>query len=116
LAASYWLHLGFEGSVVGLFELDRREVAERAVEPPVVVVMTAISTQGLSQAEAARTYGLSQAWVSRLMAGYRVEGEAAFEPAHDDPRPPHPRALPVGVRDLILRLHKKLGDAGLRRT
>jgi hypothetical protein len=34
---SYWLHLGFKGSVVGLFELDRREVAERAVEPAVVV-------------------------------------------------------------------------------
>jgi hypothetical protein len=34
---SYWLHLGVEGSVVGLFELDRREVAERAVESAVVV-------------------------------------------------------------------------------
>ena len=44
------------------------------------LVITAITKQGLSQAEAARTYGLSQAWVSRLMARYRLEGEAAFEP------------------------------------
>jgi transposase len=77
------------------------------------LVITAITTQGLSQAEAARTYGLSQAWVSRLMAGYRVEGEAAFEPRSRRPKAASPRALPVEVRDLILRLRKKLGDAGL---
>jgi transposase len=76
------------------------------------LVITAITTQGLSQAEAARTYGLSQAWVSRLMAGYRVEGEAAFEPRSRRPKAASPRALPVEVRDLILRLRKKLGDAG----
>jgi transposase len=77
------------------------------------LVITAITTQGLSQAEAARTYGLSQAWVSRLTAGYRVEGEAAFEPRSRRPKAASPRALPVEVRDLILRLRKKLGDAGL---
>jgi len=77
------------------------------------LVITAITTQGLSQAEAARTYGLSQAWVSRLMAGYRVEGEAAFEPRSRRPKAASPRALLVEVRDLILRLRKKLGDAGL---
>jgi hypothetical protein len=66
------------------------------------LVITAITTQGLSQAEAARTYGLSQAWVSRLTAGYRVEGEAAFEPRSRRPKAASPRALPVEVRDLIL--------------
>ncbi|WP_170254175.1 helix-turn-helix domain-containing protein [Nocardioides szechwanensis] len=44
------------------------------------LVITAISTQGLSEAEAARTYGVSQGWVSRPLARYRAEGEAAFEP------------------------------------
>jgi transposase len=77
------------------------------------LVITAITTQGLSQAEAARTYGLSQAWVSRLHGRYRVEGEAAFEPRSRRPKAASPRALPVEVRDLILRLRKKLGDAGL---
>jgi hypothetical protein len=43
---SYWLHLGVEGSVVGLFELDRREVAERAVESAVVVLMRVIGVKG----------------------------------------------------------------------
>ena len=46
------------------------------------------------------------------MAGYRVEGEAAFEPRSRRPKAASPRALPVEVRDLILRLRKKLGDAG----
>ena len=47
------------------------------------------------------------------MAGYRVEGEAAFEPRSRRPKAASPRVLPVEVRDLILRLRKKLGDAGL---
>nr|WP_249138528.1 helix-turn-helix domain-containing protein [Phycicoccus avicenniae] len=50
------------------------------------LVITAVTVQGLSQAETARRYGLSQAWVSRLVARYRVEGEAAFEPRSRRPR------------------------------
>jgi predicted XRE-type DNA-binding protein len=45
---------------------------EPAVGSRARLIITAITTQGLSQAEAARTYGLSQAWVSRLTAGYWV--------------------------------------------
>jgi transposase InsO family protein len=76
------------------------------------LVITAITTQGLSQAQAARTYGLSPAWVSRLMARYRVEGEAAFEPRSRRPNT-SPAAVPGRVVDLIVRLRKELADAGL---
>ena len=76
------------------------------------LVITAITKQGLSQAEAARTYGLSQAWVSRLMARYRLEGEAAYEPRSRRPNT-SPTALPAQVVDLIVRLRKELADAGL---
>ena len=58
---------------------------EPAVGSRARLVITAITTQGLSQAEAAR-HGLSQAWVSRLTAGYRVEREAAFEPRSRRPK------------------------------
>jgi|GEM_PF-2126821 hypothetical protein len=44
------------------------------------LVITAVITEGRSQGEAARAYGVSQGWVSRLVARYRAEGEAAFEP------------------------------------
>jgi transposase InsO family protein len=42
------------------------------------LVVTAVLA-GRSQSEVARTYGVSQGWISRLMARYRSEGEAAFE-------------------------------------
>ena len=50
------------------------------------LVITAITKQGLTQAEAARTYGLSEATVSRAMARYRAEGEAAFAPRSRVPK------------------------------
>jgi transposase len=43
------------------------------------LVITAVLA-GASQSEVARTYGVSQGWISRLMARYRDQGEAAFEP------------------------------------
>jgi transposase len=50
------------------------------------LVITAVTAEGLSQGEAARRYRVSQGWVSRLLARYRTEGEAAFQsqtPAHN---------------------------------
>ena len=44
------------------------------------LIITAVVLEGRSQADAARTYGASQAWVSRLLARYRTEGDTAFEP------------------------------------
>ena len=52
------------------------------------------------QSEVARTYGVSQGWISRLMARYRAEGEAAFEPRS---RRPHssPDATPPQTVELV---------------
>jgi hypothetical protein len=44
------------------------------------LVITAVIVEGRSQAEAARAYGVSKGWVSKLIARYRAEGELAFEP------------------------------------
>jgi transposase len=44
------------------------------------LVITAVITEGRSQGEVARAYGVSQGWASRLVARYRAEEEAAFEP------------------------------------
>jgi len=38
------------------------------------LVITAVVVEGRSQAEVARTYGVSQPWISRLVARYRAEG------------------------------------------
>jgi transposase InsO family protein len=76
------------------------------------LVITAVVVEGASQAEAAARYGLSQAWVSRLMARYRVEGDAAFEPRSTRPLT-SPRATPAAGIKLVLRLRKELTEAGL---
>ncbi len=75
------------------------------------LVITAITTQGLTQAEAARTYGLSEATVSRLMARYRAEGEAALVPRSRTPKT-SPTATPAATVELVLSLRKQLHETG----
>jgi transposase InsO family protein len=75
------------------------------------LVITAVLT-GQSQSEVARAYGVSQGWVSRLMARYRTEGEAAFEPLSRAPKA-SPGATPAQAVELIVRLRKQLSEAGL---
>jgi transposase len=75
------------------------------------VVITAVLA-GQSQSEVARTYGVSQGWISKLMARYSAEGEAAFEPRSRAPRT-SPAATPATTVELILRLRKQLTETGL---
>ena len=75
------------------------------------LVITAVLA-GQSQSEVARTYGVSQGWISRLMARYRLEGEAAFEPLSRAPDS-SPGATPPQTVELVLRLRKQLTEAGL---
>jgi len=76
------------------------------------LVITAVVVEGRTQGEVARAYGVSQGWVSRLVARYRAEGEAAFEPRS---RRPHtsPRATPAATVERIVELRKELTSAGL---
>src|ERR1700750_2041349 len=75
------------------------------------LVVTAVITEGRSQGEVARAYGVSQSWVSRLVARYRAEGEAAFEPRSRRPKT-SPRAIPAGTAALIVSLRRPLGRGG----
>jgi transposase len=75
------------------------------------LVITAVLA-GQSQSEVARTYGVSQGWISRLMARYRLEGEAAFEPRSRAPYS-RPGSTPAPTVELVLRLRKQLPEAGL---
>ena len=75
------------------------------------LVITAVLA-GQSQSEVARTYGVSQGWISRLMARYRDEGEAAFEPRSRAPKTNPGATAPESV-ELVLRLRKQLEESGL---
>ena len=76
------------------------------------LVITAVVVEGRSHSEVARAYGVTQPWVSRLVARYRAEGDAAFEPRS---RRPHssPTATRPEVVELVLRLRKQLIEQGL---
>ena len=76
------------------------------------LVITAIETEGITQAEAAHRYGLSEGWVSKLMARRRAEGDAAYEPKSRRPVT-SPNATPEAVVDLVLALRKQLVGSGL---
>src|SRR5664280_254148 len=75
------------------------------------LVITAVLVEGRSQAEVARSYGVSPGWVSKLVARYRAEGEAAFEPRSRRPKT-SPQALDPSVVARIVELRHELADAG----
>jgi transposase InsO family protein len=76
------------------------------------LVITAVVVEGRSQGEVARAYGVSQGWVSRLVARYRAEGEAAFEPRSRRPKT-SPSAISDDTVQLIIKLRKDLAGQGL---
>jgi transposase InsO family protein len=76
------------------------------------VIITAVIIEGRSQAQVARDYHVSQAWVSRLVARYRAEGDSAFGPRSRRPRT-RPDATPADVVEVVVRLRHQLSTAGL---
>ncbi len=62
--------------------------------------------------EVAATYGVSTSRLYELLARYRREGDAVFEPRSRRPSS-NPNATPPQVVDLIVRLRKELADQGL---
>jgi transposase InsO family protein len=76
------------------------------------LVITAVVVEGRSQSEVAREYGVSQGWISRLVARYRLEGEDAFEPRSRRPLT-SPTRLPQPTIDLVVALRNDLLSKGL---
>jgi transposase InsO family protein len=76
------------------------------------LIITAVIVQGRSQHEVARACGISQSWVSRLVARYHAEGEAAFQPRSRRPKT-SPTAIPPATITLVTELRDKLTSAGL---
>jgi transposase InsO family protein len=76
------------------------------------LVITAVVVEGRSQHEVARAYGVSQPWISRLVARYRAEGDTAFEPRSRRPAR-SPSATAPQVVELVVRLRKQLAEQGL---
>ncbi len=76
------------------------------------LVITAVIVEGRRPSEVARTYGVSRSWLHELVARYRAEGDAAFEPKSRRPKT-SPTALDPAIVDLIVRIRKELTASGL---
>lgn len=75
-------------------------------------IILSVIVEGRSQADTARLYEVSRSWVSKLVARYHAEGEAAFQPSS---RRPHtsPQALDPATVARIIDLRQALSDKGL---
>lgn len=76
------------------------------------LLITAVVVENRPVPEVAAQYGVSKSWLYELLARYRVEGEAVFEPGSRRPRS-NPNATPAAVVELIVELREKLTAAGL---
>lgn len=76
------------------------------------LVITAVVVEGRSPGEVARSYGVSRSWVYELVARYRADGDAAFEPRSRRPKS-SPGALAAETVELIVGLRKVLEGQGL---
>ena len=76
------------------------------------LVITAVVLEGRPQAEVARAYDVSKGWVSKLVARYHAEGEAAYEPRSRRPNT-SPNATPPATVELIVDTRAKLAGQGL---
>ena len=75
------------------------------------LVITAVVVENRTVAEVAATYGVHRAWVYRLLARYKAEGDAAYEPRSRRPKT-SPNATSPAVVDLVVRLRKELTELG----
>lgn len=75
-------------------------------------MITAVVVEKRPVREVAADYGVSRSWVYELVARYRSEGDAAFEPRSRRPNR-SPNATPSDVIDLIVTLRDELVVAGL---
>jgi transposase InsO family protein len=75
-------------------------------------VIVAVTVEGVTQAEAARRFEVSRSFVSRLLARWRAEGDAAFEPRSRRPKS-SPTSIAAEVVELIVNLRRQLVGQGL---
>jgi transposase InsO family protein len=76
------------------------------------LVITAVVIENRPVRQVAAQYGVSRSWLYELLARYRTEGEAAFEPRSRRPKNTA-NALLAETIELIVELREKLSTTGL---
>ena len=76
------------------------------------LLITSVVIENRTVRDVTATYGVSESWLFELLARYKAEGEAAFEPRSRRPKRV-PRTTPPEVVDLIVEYREKLTATGL---
>jgi transposase InsO family protein len=76
------------------------------------LVITAVVAERRKPSGVAAAYGVSRSWIYELLARYRAEGQAAFEPRSKRPKT-SPRAISGPAVELIIGLREDLAGQGL---
>jgi len=76
------------------------------------LLITAVVVENRPVPEVAAAYGVSRSWLYELLARYRREGDAVFEPRSRRPLS-SPTAIPTETIELIGELREKLTATGL---
>jgi transposase InsO family protein len=76
------------------------------------LLITSVVVENRPVRDVAAQYGVSESWLFELLARYKAEGEAAFEPRSRRPSRV-PTTTPTETVDLILELRQKLTATGL---
>jgi transposase InsO family protein len=76
------------------------------------LLITAVVVENRPVSHVAAQYGVSRSWLYELLARYRVEGEAVFEPRTRRPQT-NPTAIAAEVVTLIVEIRQKLVATGL---
>jgi transposase InsO family protein len=76
------------------------------------LLITAVVVEKRPVRDVAVQYGVSRSWLYELLARYRAEGEAVYEPRSKRPGS-NPNAIPAEVVELIVELREKLTATGL---
>jgi len=75
-------------------------------------IILSVTVEGVTQSEVAARFGVSKSWVSKLIARYRLEGDAAFEPKSRRPKTSPTKVTDV-VNQAIVNLREELVSDGL---
>ena len=76
------------------------------------LLITSVVVENRPVREVAATYGVSESWLFELLARYKAEGDAAFEPRSRRPKTV-PTTIPAEIIDLIVEYREKLTATGL---
>jgi transposase InsO family protein len=76
------------------------------------LLITSLVVENRPVRDVAAQYGVSESWLFELLARYKAEGEAAFEPRSRRPKTV-PTAIPPEAVELIVELRQKLVATGL---